>query len=140
VVGAGISPREHELLRRLAREREAWDSRLADVEKLIAFAAASPGRIAPAVLERANHTRKDALTRIELLREEQERVSQQIHLAQDAKVAVMKTVFGGIEVEFGGKFHWTVDKREGGVFRLEEGELVFDTLPRELSVVRKGSR
>ena len=138
-VSAGISPREHDLLKRLAREREAWENRLADVEKLLAFARENPGRIAADVLARADYTRRDAQTRIELLREEQEQVSLQIELAKDAKVAVIKTVFGGIEVEFGGKFHWTTDKREGGVFRLDEGELIFDALPRQLSVARGGA-
>ena len=136
VVGAGINPRQHEQLKQLAREREEWEKKRDDVEKLIAFAAASPGKIPPASLEKANYTRQTALARIERLREEHELISHQVRLAQDARIIVEKTLCGGVEVQFGGRIFQAAEDREGGMFCLRDGELEYDDLPREMRLRR----
>jgi uncharacterized protein (DUF342 family) len=136
VVGAGVNPRQHEQLRRLAREREEWEKKRDDVDKLIVFAAANPGKIPPPALEKAEYTHKTAQARIELLRDEQEMLSQQLTLAQGARIIVEKTLCGGAEVQFAGRIFQAAEDREGGMFCLRDGELEYDDLPREMGLRR----
>lgn len=140
VVSVGINPRQHELIRQLAREREEREKALDDVARVIVFAAQNPGRIPADAVAKAEKTRQVALDRIEALRGELELVNRQVELGKNAKIVVGRTLCGGVEVQFGGKLYKAADDREGGVFCMREGELAYDILPRETGRQQAGGR
>lgn len=140
VVSVGINPQQHELMKRLAREREEREKALEDVARLIAFAAQNPGRIPPDALAKAEKTRQVALDRIEALHEELDGVTHQIELSKNACVVVGRTLCGGAEVQLGGKLYRAAEEREGGVFSLRDGELSYDILPWETARRQAGGR
>lgn len=140
VVSAGINPQQHDLMRRLVREREEREKALDDVARLIAFAAQTPGRIPPDAVAKAEKTRQVALERIAALQEELDVLVQQIELGKNAKIVVGRTLCGGVEVQLGGRLYRAVDEREGGVFCLRDGELAYDILPWDTTPKRAGTR
>ncbi len=137
-ISVGINPRQHDLLRRLSREREEREKALEDVARLIAFAAQNPGRIPADALAKAENTRQVALERIQALQAEMDDLSRQIELGKSAQVVVGRTLCGGAEVQFGSKLYKAAEEREGGVFCLREGELAYDILPWETAKKQAG--
>lgn len=139
-ISVGISPRQHELLKRLDQERKEREKALDDVARLLVFAARNPGRLPADALAKAENTRQVALDRIEALGLEMDELSRQVELGRNAQVVVGRTLCGGVEVQFGGKLYKTAEEREGGIFCLRDGELAYDILPWETAKKQAGGR
>jgi len=130
VVEVGFHPLMHERLRSLAAEQDEWDKKMAEMEKVLAFAKQNPGKISPESFQRAENTYLDARTHATTVREEFEVLNKQLQLSEDGQVIVEKKLYEGVEVLVSGMRHKIVAERGPGVFHMREGELVYDDLPR----------
>lgn len=130
VVEVGFHPMLRERLGGLAAELEAWQKKMAEMAKVLTFAKQNPGKISPQSLQRAGSTYLDAQTHATTLREEIEGLSKQLQLSADGRIIVERVLYEGGEVSVGGKRQKIVAERGPGIFRLREGELVYDDLPR----------
>lgn len=130
VVEVGFHPKMNDRLRLLVSEREEWDKKLEDVQRVLAFSKLNPGRLSEETLQKAEKTLVAAQARIAELQDEHEVLNGQLQLADKGRVVVEKILFEGVEVMSGGQRYKAVAERGAGVFCLREGELVFDDLPR----------
>lgn len=130
VVEVGFHPKMNDRLRLLASEREEWDKKLEDVQRVLAFSKLNPGRLSEETLQKAEKTLVAAQARIAELQDEHEVLNGQLELSDKGRVVVEKTLFEGVEVMSGGRRYKAVAERGAGVFCLREGELVYDDLPR----------
>lgn len=97
----GVNPALHKQLLALAKEREAKESQLLEVGKLIAFAKKNPGKLRPEMVEKANATYDAAWQAIEQLRGEQDVLTKKIELSQQAQVVAEQAIHEGVEVQMG---------------------------------------
>ncbi len=125
VVMAGVDQHLHQRHEEVVKAREAAQRKLADIFKLLDLERASPGRFPPGTLKTVVATRDVLHAEIETLGEEATALLREIDLARGAQVIALKQVFGGAEISIGSKHYRATREREGGVFRLSEGELVF---------------
>ena len=126
VIIAGADQVLHERLNVAVKTREASEKKFNDIIKILEMASLKPDRVPPETVKTAEATRDALNSEIETLRENERELQREIDLANGAQVVAEKRIFGGVEIRFGLKLHNTVDDREGGVFRLRDGELVFD--------------
>ena len=80
----------------------------------------------PVMMAEAEAARVALLAEIAEHTEEGLQIKKEIDLAQEAQVVVSKKVFAGAEIRVGQKHYEATQDREGGVFKLDKGELVFD--------------
>ena len=125
-VMVGTNPYLRERLSQLSHTLEKKAAELDEVAKLLAFIQTHPGRVAPEIRHKAENTRLARLQEIEDVREARTELEEELELAEDAKIAVEKTVFGNVRVDIGGKVHRVENRRNGGVFFLRDGDIVFE--------------
>ncbi|HZW25985.1 MAG TPA: FapA family protein [Gallionella sp.] len=126
VVVAGADQQLHESMKIVREHREAAEHKLADLIKLLELARQHPGRLPPAMIETAEATREATLQEIEALGEDEKELQAEIDLTADAQVVAEKKIYPGADVRFG-LIHNHIDmERQGGVFQMKEGELVFE--------------
>ena len=126
VVIAGADQALHERLNIITKARETAEKKFNDIIKILEMAGLKPDRVPPETVKTAETTRDALNSEIETLREDERELHRQIDLANGAQVVVEKRIFGGAEIHFGLKRYSTAEDREGGVFHLSDGELVFD--------------
>ena len=125
VVIAGADKLLHERQNNALKAREASEHKLADVIKLFELARSNPGRFPPETIKSLKTTYDALNVEIETLRAEEMELQKEIDIANDAQVIVEKHVFGGAEIHMGLKHYIATQDKEGGVFHISEGELVF---------------
>lgn len=130
LVEAGFDPQMQEQLRNLVAELGEWAKKMAEMEKVLAFAKQNPGKISAESLQRVEKTHLDAQTHMTVLSEEIETQNKKLLLSEDGQVIVEKKIYEGVEVIVGGVRNKIIAERGPGVFHLRENELVYDDLPR----------
>lgn len=126
VVFAGADKILHERLNLAVKTREAMEKELVDIIKILEIARTKPGRIPPETIKAVLATREALNSGIKAHREDERELHRQINLASGAQVVVQKHIYGGAEIHLGLKRYEAVQDREGGVFHLKDGDLVFD--------------
>lgn len=126
VVIAGADQRLHERLNAVIKDREAAEHKFSDIIKLLELAREHPGRIPQEAIGAAEATRDALGAEIEVYKQEEAELNEEISLADGAQVIAEKQVFGGAEIRIGLEHYTTTEIREGGVFRIVEDELLFD--------------
>lgn len=129
LVEVGFHPQMNDRLRRLVIERQEWEKKLEDVQKVLEFSKLNPGRLPEETVQKAEKTLAAAQDRIAVLQDEHEVLNGQRHLSNKGRVVVEKTLYEGVEIMSGGQRYKAVAERGAGVFCLHEGELVYDDLP-----------
>jgi uncharacterized protein (DUF342 family) len=125
VVMAGADQGLHERLDSLAKAQSASVRKFSDIIKLLELAHHNPGRIPPQTVVTATATRDALKAEIQSFKEEEAELRREIELAQGAQVIAVKQVFTGAEISIGPKHYHATKDKEGGTFRLSDGELVF---------------
>lgn len=125
VVYAGADQLLHERHNIAIKACEASEHKLADVNKLLDLARQHPGRLPPETIRNAEATRDALITEFETLNADVEELRKEIDLANSAQVVVEKHVFGGAEIHISLKRYKTEEIREGGIFHIKDGELIF---------------
>lgn len=126
VIFAGADKILHERLNLAIKTREAMEKELSDIIKILEIARQKPGRIPPETIKAVLATREVLNSGIESHREDERELRRQIDLTSGAQVVVQKHIYGGTEIHLGLKRYEAVQDREGGVFHLKDGDLVFD--------------
>ncbi len=124
-VMVGTNPYLHDKLKRTTQHLDTKATGMIEVVKLLDFIKSHPERVPPGMLSKAENTQMALMLDIETLQEEKEQFELELELSVDARVVVDKTVFGGVQVEIGGKVHH-VDTQSGpGSFTLGEDGITF---------------
>lgn len=126
LVIAGADQTLHERLVAIAETRGAAMSKLLNVVKLLELADASPGRLPAETVKAAETTRDSINAEMASLNLDEAELNREIAASKEAQIVAEKKFLEGVEVRFGLKRHTMVTDREGGVFKLKEGELTFD--------------
>lgn len=124
-VMVGSNPYLHDKLKRTNQFLDKKATEMIEVVKLLGFIASHPERIPAGILSKAENTQMALMLDIETLQEEKEQIELELTLALDARVAAEKTVFGGVQVEIGGKIHRVDTQLNGGSFTLGEEGIIF---------------
>ena len=125
VVSAGADNLLHERLDANTETREAAVHELGNIIKLLEIARLSPGRIPPETVKTLGTTRDALNAQIAHLREEEVELRNEMDIANRAQIVVEKHLFGGAEISIGLMHQHVTKDKEGGVFHLSNGELVF---------------
>ncbi|NWG87096.1 MAG: DUF342 domain-containing protein [Hydrogenophilaceae bacterium] len=124
-VAVGTNPYLNEKLNGLNKEIAQKAKELEDVNKILTFLAENPTRSTPQVRTKAENTRAQLTQDIAQLSREKEDLTQEMNLAEDAKVVIEKTVFSNVQIEIGGKVKKVDIERAGGAYLFKEGEIEF---------------
>lgn len=124
LIEVGINPAMHKLMLELAKRRDAKETQLLEVSKLLALARQQPGRLPEATVEKARHTAAVIAADIAALREECEEINRKMSLALGARVIATQKLHEAVEVHLAGR-HYRVQREYGpcAVGLDREGEL-----------------
>lgn len=126
VIVAGADQQLHERMNALKESRGAAEHKLADLIRLIELARQHPGHLPPATLQTVETTREATVQELEALNEEEKELQEELDLTAGAQVIAEKKIFPGADVRFGLIHNHTDMERQGGVFLMRDGELVFE--------------
>jgi uncharacterized protein (DUF342 family) len=122
----GINPRLHEQVKQIDKAFQAKVQELDEVVKLLTFLNNHPEKATPEIRTKAESTRVALLEALQQLTDEKSELEQQLKLVGNARIVVGKTVFGGVQIEIGGKIRKMNSEHEAGTFLLnEEGEIEY---------------
>jgi uncharacterized protein (DUF342 family) len=107
-------------------KRKVADNTFADVLMALGAAKKNPAKNTPEALAELDAARVAALAEIAECTAESLQLKKEIELAQAAQVIAEKKVYSGAEIRVGQKSYVAGQDREGGVFRLDKGDLVFN--------------
>jgi uncharacterized protein (DUF342 family) len=134
-IGSGDHPRTivivgndknlFEQLRVCNERRRVADNKFADALMALGAAKKDPAKNSPQALAELDAIRVAQLAEIAECTAESLQLKKEIGLAQQAQVIAEKKVFLGAEIRVGQKSYEADQDREGGVFRLDKGDLVF---------------
>jgi len=126
IVIAGADHAPHERLLAVVEARDAALNNLSKVTRLLDLARATPGRLPAETVKAAEVTRDSIKAEIAALTLEETELSREVDISKEARVVAGKKFLEGVEVRFGLRRHSMIADREGGIFQLKEGALVFD--------------
>ncbi len=109
----GVNPLMQKQLLALARTRDAKESQLLDISKLLAFAQAHPGKLPVDKIEQARATAAMLSAEIAALRAEHDALTHKIELSQHARVLAEQALHEGVEVTIGSQ-HYRVPREQSG--------------------------
>lgn len=124
-VAVGTNPFLSEKMNRVNKEIAQKTKELDDVGKILAFLSANPARSTPQIRAKAENTREQVMQDLDWARKEKDSLTQEMSLAEDAKIVIGKTVFGGVQIEIGGQVKPVDIERSAGVYLLKEGQIEF---------------
>jgi len=97
----GTDPALARTLQAMTQQRDAKESQLLEIGKLLSFSDRNPGRIASDVRLRAEQTAAAISRDIENMREEEAQIRHRFDLAQRARVEAEKALYEGVSVTMG---------------------------------------
>jgi uncharacterized protein len=97
----GVNPAMHKRMLDLAKLRDARETQLIDVGKLLTLAEQQPGKLPEATIEKARQTAASLDLAIADLREQGELLNRQVGLSMSARVIAQQKLFEGVEVHMG---------------------------------------
>lgn len=101
VFDIGINPATHKRMLELAKNHDAKEAQLAEVGKLLTLAQLQPGKLPPAMVEKAQQTATALGNAIVELREQSEAMNHQVGLAMGARVIATQKLHEGVQVHMG---------------------------------------
>jgi uncharacterized protein (DUF342 family) len=117
----GVDPGLLKQVHELANQRDAKETQLLEVSKLLDFAAHNPQRIPPETLERARTTAAGLSAEIATLRETQQALTTKIELAQQSCVIGTQAMYEGVDVTMGAFRHRLYGDHGAGANALGNG-------------------
>lgn len=122
-LGVGVNPGLHKLLQEKNKAREAMESQLLEVSKLLAFAKKNPGKLRPEMIEKAQATYSSLWDAIAAMRSEAGSIEKKIELTQQARIRVLQAVYDGVEVSVGNQRYRVVGEHGACAIWLGTGQL-----------------
>lgn len=97
----GVNPKLLQEAQELAKARDALETQLLEISKLLDFASKNAGRVQPNMVEKARVTAAQLSQQIAEKRAQQGALQQQLELAQGARVVAEQILYEGVEIHFG---------------------------------------
>lgn len=120
----GVNPVMHKQLQDTIKSREARETQLFELSKIIDFARKNPGKVQVEAVEKARKAASALAAAIAQIREEQTTLEAQIELSRQSRVIAEQTLFEGVEVLLGGQHYKAVGEHSACALGLnEEGVL-----------------
>lgn len=116
----GVNPLMHKQLLNMAKERDAKETQLLEISKLLDFARKNPGKLAPAMIDKARATAVELSAGIAAGREEQDLLTKKIELSQQSRVIALEAMYEGVEVFMGNQRYRVVGEQGPGAISLGE--------------------
>lgn len=107
----GVNPLFHKQLLSMAKDRDAKETQLLEVSKLLDFARKNPGKLRPEMIDKARATVDALSTAISDLRAEHDLLTKKVELSQGARVNAQKAIYEGAEVLLGNQRYCVVGER-----------------------------
>ena len=114
----GVSPSLQKEARELAEQRDALETQLLEISKLLDFASHNPGRLHPEMIDKARQTAAAHSDDIARLRQAEQALADRIALAQEARVVAEETLHEGVEVHVGSQRYRVVGDHGAGQIRM----------------------
>ena len=119
----GVNPLMHKQLLDLAHDRDAKETQLLEISKLISFAHKNPGKLAPEMIEKARATAAATSAAIAGLREEQEILTAKIALSMQSRVTAEQALHEGTEIAMGALSYRVISEQGACAVGLMQGKL-----------------
>lgn len=123
LVEIGVNPAMQKKLHEMAKQRDARETQLLEVSKLLEFAHQHPERIRPEMLEKARQAAAALANDIAAMREAQDELTRKIQLSMQSRVVAEQAMYEGVEVHMGGHRYRVVGERGPGAIGLTKGGL-----------------
>lgn len=94
----GVNPVLHKHHQQLVKDREARETQLMEVSKLLDFASKAPGKVAPGMLDKARKTAAALSSGIAEIRAEQQALEHKIERSKLSRVIAEQAIHEGVEV------------------------------------------
>lgn len=98
----GINPAMHKQMLELAKSRDAKETQLLEVSKLLALARQHPGRLPDTTVTKARQTAAAIAAAIAELREQYEEINRKVALSLGARVIATQKIYESVEVHLAG--------------------------------------
>lgn len=122
----GLNPLLHSKMIAIEKQLQRFNKEQEELARIIAYAQDNPQRVNPDVLHKIECTNEKLDMDIETCNQEQIALQSKLKLSGTAKVAIGQKVFGGVDVRIGHKTWQVNDDRNGGTFRMQDGEVIFE--------------
>lgn len=119
----GVDPNLLKQVHEMAKARDAKETQLLEISKLLDFAAHNPQRIRPEMLDKARATAAVLSAGIAELRTEEQALTKKIELAQQSRVIASEVMHEGVEVTMGGYRYRVVGEHGACAVSLGKGGL-----------------
>lgn len=119
----GVNPGLQKLLQEKTKAREAMESQLLEVSKLLAFVKKNPGKLRPEMVEKAQTTYSSLWDAIAATRSETESIEKKIELTQQARIRALQAVYEGVEVSVSNQRYRVVGEHGACAIWLGTGQL-----------------
>lgn len=123
----GVNPVMQKQLLEMNKNREARESQLLEVSKLLDFARKNPDKVRPEMLDKARLAAASISADIAARREEQELLARKIELSQQSRVNAQQALHEGVEVIMGNQCYRVVGEKGPSAVGL--GEHGLELLP-----------
>ncbi len=107
----GVSPHLHKQMLEMAKDRDAKETQLLEISKLLDFARKNAGKVRPEMLDKARATAATLSEGIAALREEQDLLMKKLELSQRSRVVAQQEIYEGVEVLMGTQRYRVVGAR-----------------------------
>lgn len=128
----GVNPLMHKQLLSMAKDRDAKETQLLEISKLLDFARKNPGKLAPAMIDKARATAVELSAGIAAGREEQELLTKKIELSQQSRVTALQAMYEGVDVFMGNQRYRVVGEKGPGAIGLGPSGLGLQPLEGEV--------
>lgn len=100
---------------------------LSEVSRALSYARGNTQRVAQDILQKAEKTHEKLEQEIQNCELEKEELEKRLQLADNAKVVISRQIYGNVTVHVGHQAWQVRDDRNGGTFRIIEGEITFES-------------
>lgn len=126
IIITGANPSLHDRHAAAIKALKEAEQKLISIAKLLELNQQTPGRIPTESVKAAETTRDATIAEIETLRAAEEGLQKETDLVNAAEIRVEKQLFSGAEIRHGAQRLDIASDRQGGVFHLKDGKLVFE--------------
>ncbi|SEQ05913.1 hypothetical protein SAMN05421693_11548 [Ectothiorhodospira magna] len=128
-VVVGADPKLRDQLAELEQRLDAQHHLAEELVRTLNFVQQHPERVAADFKTRATNTLAEVEGHVQELEQEKAQLLEQMARFQDATIVVQRRIYSGVEVCIGDKVRRIEAETLGGVFKLQEGEVILDHAP-----------
>ncbi len=125
-IETGLNPQLHSSVTALEIKLEKLHKEKEELERALVFSRENPGRVNAETQQKIINTQEKLQSDIDTNELEKTELETRLSLTANARVVVSKQVFGGVVVHIGHQFWQVKEDRDGGTFRIKDGEITIE--------------